>query len=175
MQAIDNRNVYEPLVLTPRQQQVLEALKDTETEKLPLSQWYLGALYALDNPNNPDKISQAAQSLRELLEKLTQVVPGIGIQTKPSSEKSTFQKKRSNIEKHILAYKESHLGDWEGQTIDSDLAKGLTALEEYLELNKQPNRAEKIAKAMTGFDPMFNQLNSPIQADKQKRLQNLWR
>ena len=70
MQAIDNKNVYEPLKRSSWQQQVWEALKDTEAEKLPLSQWYLGALYALDNPYNPDRVSQAAQSLRELLEKL---------------------------------------------------------------------------------------------------------
>ena len=102
MQAIDNRNVYEPLVLTPRQQQVLEALKDKETEEYALSKWYLGALYTLDNPHNPDRISQAAQSLRELVEKLLEVVPGIGMQTKSSSEKSTFQEKRSNIEQRYF-------------------------------------------------------------------------
>ena len=175
MQAIDNRNVYEPLVLTPWQRQVLEALEDTETEKYPLSKWYHGVLYVLDNPHNPDRISQAAQSLRELVGKLLEVVPGIGIQTKSSSEKSTFQEKRSKIEKRLLAYKASHLGNWEGQAIDSDLAKGLTTLEEYLELNKQPNRAEKITKAMTGFDPMFDRLNSQIQEEKQKQLKNLWR
>ena len=175
MQVINNKNLYEPLELTSWQRQVLEALKGTETEKYPLSKWYHGVLYVLDNPHNPDRISQAAQSLRELVEKLLEVVPGIGIQTKPSSKKSTFQEKRSNIEKRLLAYKASHLGNWEGQAIDGDLAKGLTTLEEYLELNKQPNRAEKIAKAMAGFDPMFDRLNSQIQEEKQKQLKNLWR
>ena len=175
MQVINNKNLYEPLELTSWQRQVLEALEGTETEKYPLSKWYHGVLYVLDNPHNPDRISQAAQSLRELVGKLLEVVPGIGMQTKSSSEKSTFQEKRSNIEKRILAYKASHLGNWEGQAIDSDLAKGLTTLEEYLELNKQPNRAEKIAKAMTGFDPMFDRLNSQIQEEKQKQLKNLWR
>ena len=175
MQGIDNRNIYEPLVLTPWQKQVLEVLEDTETEKYPLSKWYLGALYALDNPNNPDRISQAAQSLRELVEKLSQVVPGIGIQIKPSSVKSTFETKRSDIEKCILAYKESHLENWEGQTINSDLAKGLTTLEEYLELSKQPSRAEKIANVVTSIDPMFNQLNTQIQVKNKKRLRDLWR
>ena len=175
MQVINNKNLYDPLELTSWQRQVLEALEGTETEKYPLSKWYHGVLYVLDNPHNPDRISQAAQSLRELVGKLLEVVPGIGMQTNSSSEKSTFQEKRSNIEKRILAYKASHLGNWEGQAIDSDLAKGLTTLEEYLELNKQPNRAEKIAKAMTYFDPMFDRLNSQIQEEKEKQLKNLWR
>ena len=39
-------------------------------------------------------------------------------------------------------------------------------LEKYLELNKQPNRAEKIAKAIANIDPMFNRLSSQIQVDK---------
>ena len=83
MQAIENHNVFEPLVLTSRQRAVLEALKSKETEKYPVSEWYLGALYALDNPYNPDRVSQAAHSLRELLSKnsgLHYVVQGIDAQ-----------------------------------------------------------------------------------------------
>ena len=172
MQAIENRNVYKPLELTSWQRQVLEALEVTETEKYPLSRWYHGALYALDNPNNPDRVSQAAQSLRELVEKLSGVVLGINIQS--SHIKSIFETKRGDIEKHILTYKESHPGDWEGQTIDSHLANGLTTLEEYLKLNKQPSRAEKIANAVTSIDPMFNRLDSQTQMAKLKQLRNLW-
>ena len=173
MQAIDNRNVSEPLVLTSWQRQVLEALREKETEKYPLSQWYLGALYALDNPYNPDCVSQAAQSLRELVEKLPEVVLGINIQS--SHIKSIFETKRGDIEKYILTYKESYPRDWEGQTIDSHLANALTTLEEYLKLNEQPSRAEKIANAVTSIDPMFDLLNSQIQVEKQKQLQKLWR
>ena len=63
-----------PLKLTPQQEDVLRALQGRENERYPLSQWYLGALYALDNDYNPDRISQSAQSLRELIEKLPRVV-----------------------------------------------------------------------------------------------------
>ena len=52
-----------PLALTLEQQSVLAALQSKETEEYPLSKWYLGALYALENPHNPDRVSQAAQSL----------------------------------------------------------------------------------------------------------------
>ena len=63
-----------PLVLTRQQLEVTQALKRRETEKYPLSQWYLGALYAMSNHRNPDCISQAAHSLRELMEKLPRVL-----------------------------------------------------------------------------------------------------
>ena len=63
-----------PLSLSAMQRQVLDALRSVETEECRLGDWYLGALYALENPYNPDRISQAAQSLRELLEKLPRLV-----------------------------------------------------------------------------------------------------
>ena len=63
-----------PYQLSQRQLEVIQALQSRETEKYRLSQWYLGALYALDNYYNPDRISQAAHSLRELMEKLPRVV-----------------------------------------------------------------------------------------------------
>lgn len=52
-----------PLALTVQKRTILEALQGKETEQYPLSKWYLGALYALENPYNPDCVSQAAQSL----------------------------------------------------------------------------------------------------------------
>ena len=175
MQAIDNRNVYGPLALTPQQQRVLEALKDTETEKFPLSQWYHGALYALDNPGNPDRISQAAQSLRELLEKLPLVVEGIDIHRKTSGHvESRFPQMRRNIEEHISTYKERNPGDWNGQKIDNDLAKALKIVEEYIELNKRPTRRQKMQKAVAIIDPMVDRLDSKIQETKRNQLLNLW-
>ena len=52
----------------------MRVLQAKENDKYPLSQWYLGTLYAMDNPNNPDRLSQAAHSLREIIEKLPRVI-----------------------------------------------------------------------------------------------------
>ena len=175
MQAIDNGNVYEPLVLTRWQRQVLEALKGKETEKYPLSEWYRSALYTLDNPHNPDRVSQAAHSLRELLEKLPLVVEGIDIQRRPSGHVgSGFPQIRSGIEKHISTYKERNPGDWNGQEIDNDLAKALKIVEKYLELNKRPTRRQQMQKAVAVIDPMVDRLDSKIQETKRNQLLNLW-
>ena len=64
----------DPLQLSQRQLGVIQALQSRETEKYRLSHWYQGALYALDDYYNPDRIPQAAHSLRELMEKLPRVV-----------------------------------------------------------------------------------------------------
>ena len=76
MQSIKNHDVSELLVLTSKQQAVLEVLQSKQTEKSPLGDWYIGALYALNNHYNPDRVAQAAHSLRELLQKLPRIVQG---------------------------------------------------------------------------------------------------
>ena len=65
-----------PLELSAPQRAVVVALQRRDTDRYRLSQWYLGTLYAVNNPYNPDRFSQAAQSLRELLEKLPRAVGG---------------------------------------------------------------------------------------------------
>ena len=62
------------LILSPRQQTVHQLLKNRQTKERPLADYYLGSLYALENDNNPERLSQAAQSLRELLEKFPYIL-----------------------------------------------------------------------------------------------------
>ena len=62
-----------PIGLTSTQMRIIEILKTAKSDKYPLADWYLGAIYAVKNTYNPDRFSQAAQSLRELLEKLPRV------------------------------------------------------------------------------------------------------
>ena len=170
MQTLESPNVSAPLVRTDRQQAVLEALQSKQTDKYPLSDWYLGALYALDNPYNPDRIAQAAHSLRELLEKLPWVVHGTDVQANTSH----FHNMRSNINNLISRSKKRCPEGWKGGQIDKNLAKALIEVEKYLELNKKPNRRERIQQAIATIDPMVDRLDSEIQEAKRKQLFNLW-
>ena len=170
MQAIENRNVSEPRVLTPWERDISDALKSKETERYPLSQWYLGALYALDNHYNPDRIAQAAHSLRELIEKLPNVIHGPDV----PANTSHFHNVRGNINNLISRSKKRFPEGWKGGQIDKNLAKALTEVEKYLELNKQPNRRERIQQAIATIDPMVDQLDSEIQEAKRNQLFNLW-
>ena len=170
MQAIENRNVSEPRVLTPWERDISDALRSKETERYPLSQWYLGALYALDNPYNPDRIAQAAHSLRELIEKLPNVIHGPSV----PANTSYFHNARGKIKDLISRSKKRFPEGWKGRQIDKNLAKALTEVEKYLELNKQPNRRERIQQAIATIDPMVDQLDSEIQEAKRNQLFNLW-
>lgn len=170
MQPLENPNVSTPLVLIDQQRDVLEVLQSKQTDKYPLSDWYLGALYTLDNHYNPDRIAQAAHSLRELVEKLPSVIHG----TDAQSNTSLFHNMRANINDLILRSKKRCPEGWKGGQIDKNLAKALTKVEKYLELNKQPNRRERIQQAIATIDPMVDRLDSKIQEAKRSRLFNLW-
>ena len=173
MKTIENYNISEPLVLTTQQQAVLDALKNIDTDKYPLSQWYHGALYALDNHNNPDHVAQAAHSLRELLEKLPEVVHESDVQV-GGSKSSKFLTMRSNIDNWLLRSKERNPEGWKGKQVDKYLTKALTEIEKYIELNKQPNRRERIQQAVATIDPMVNSLDANIQKSKRDQYCNLW-
>ena len=175
MLSTDIPDVSEPLRLTPQQQRVLESLIDRETEKYPLSRWYLGALYALSHDQNPDRVAQAAHSLRELLEKLPLVIVGLDTHRRPHQKpESTFPQMRSKIEEHILRYKECHPGEWEGQKIDNNLAAALGITESYIALNKQPTRRERMQMSVSAIDPMVDRFDKQTGERKRNQLYHLW-
>ena len=163
-------NVSKPLVLTRKQREVIEALKNIQTEEYPLSDWYIGALYALNNHYNPDRIAQAAHSLRELLEKLPWVIHGSDVKAKVPG----FAEKRNIMNERVLRAKKRYPKGWKGKPIDKNLAKLLTDLEKYLELNQKPTRKEQIKQAVATIDPMVNSLGSEIQEVKRNQYHHLW-
>ena len=168
----ETTNPRQPIapVLTDRQRAVLEALKSKETEKYPLSQWYLGALYALEAHNNPDRVSQAAHSLRELIEKLPRVVQEMDVQGQHG-----FQGMRRSLKERFSKDKERYNGEWKGQEIDGSLDKTLRKADEYFERNQQPTRKEQVQRAISKLDPMANQMDGGIRRAKQDNLHQLWR
>ena len=170
MQEINGHNVSDLLRLTPQQQRVLEALKDRETEEYPLSRWYLGALCALNNEQNPDRIAQSAQSLRELLEKLPRVVLGLGAQRGTSD----FAGMRRSIIQRISKAKSRYSKGWLNEKIDSSLAKTFEKMVRYFELNQQPTRKQRIQTAVAALDPLGNRFGRQTQEKKRVEFNGLW-
>ncbi len=171
MQSFENPNVSTPLVLTDQQRDVLEALQNKQTDKYPLSDWYLGALCALDNHYNPDRIAQAAHSLRELLEKLPRVVQESDVQMSMTD----FKGMRRSINDRILKDKERYLEGWKNKKIDTQLDKTLRKIENYFERNQQPTRDEQMQQAVATIDPMVTSLDSGVRERKRNQLYRLWK
>ena len=157
-------------ILTSGQQAVLAALKSKETDEFPLSDWYLGALYALENPHNPDRVSQAAQSLRELVEKLPRVVQAMDAH----GAAFDFVGMRRGIAARLSKDKGRYAEGWKDKVIDSRLDKTLRKVDGYLEQNRQPTRKEQMDRAVADIDPMVDQLDSRIREAKRNRLYALW-
>lgn len=128
MQSIESHEVSKPLVLTSKQRDVLEVLKSKQTEEYPLSDWYTGALYALDNHYNPDRVAQAAHSLRELLQKLPRVTQGNEVHVSATD----FAGMRRNINDRILKDKERYSEGWKSKIIDARLDKTLRKVEDSI-------------------------------------------
>ena len=156
--------------LTVVQRDVLEALGERENERYPLSQWYLGAIYALSNRYNPDRYSQAAQSLRELLEKLPPVV----LDTPMQVSNYPFLEVQQALSSQLSEAVERFEGEWSGKTIDPELSKTLSGMQEYLLQRQKPTRRDLVNKAVANLDPMFDQLEANVRTRKLGELLHLW-
>ena len=132
-----------PKAITDGQRQLYKAVRFKVVSQLPLHDFYHGAVRVLSDSNNPDRFSQAANSLRELLEKLLKPV-----YEKVNQPEKIFPQLRKEIDKSLSDYKNLYGNEWEGNTIDHSLAKGLVKVEHYLYLNKQPSRADWITAAV---------------------------
>ena len=76
-------------VLTP-DPDVVKALKEIETAGLPLADWYKSVFSFVVCSDTPDRFAQSAQSARELMEKVSEVV--VAAQKTQTDAKSTLTK-----------------------------------------------------------------------------------
>ena len=161
-----------PLELSSQQRAVVDALQRQDTDRYPLSRWYLGAIYAIDNRYNPDRFSQAAQSLRELLEKLPRAVEEGNL---PTGSRPDFQGKRRQLNALIAKDLERYPDGWEGQEIDRRLARTLREVAAYFRLSQQPTRSEQIQGAVANVDPLAGQMDSATRDRRRDAIVRLWR
>ena len=157
--------------LTSIQEQVIEILRTAKSTKYPLDNWYLGAIYAAKSPYNPDRFPQAAQSLRELLEKL----PRVFVESEAQESRYDFRGMRDNLYSRLCSDRNRYEGEWKEKTIDAGLDKTIRKMDRYLELNQIPTRKEQIHAVMNKLDPMHESLDLRIKREKSERFHTLWK
>lgn len=157
--------------LTPIQKQILDILRNAKSKKYPLEDWYLGAIYAAKNTYNPDRLPQAAHSLRELLEKL----PRVFVESEIQESTPDFRGMRVNLYSRLCDDKTRYDGVWKAKTIDNRLDKTIRGMDRYLELNKIPKRKEQIHAVMNKLDPMYDALDQGIKTEKSEIFHKLWK
>ncbi|MBN1983171.1 MAG: hypothetical protein JW795_16675 [Chitinivibrionales bacterium] len=156
--------------LTSTQRQVIEILRTVKSQKYLLVDWYIGAIYAAQNTYNPDRFSQAAQSLRELLEKL----PRVFVETEVTVLKPDFKGMSDKLYSQLCSDKERYGGEWKEKTIDPGLETTICDMERYLEANQLPTRKEQIHSLMNRLDPMHDTLDQVIREGNLKQFRELW-
>ncbi len=166
----ENQREPMPLSLTRQQQDVMLSLQSRENERYPLSQWYLGALYALDNHFNPDRISQAAHSLRELVEKLPRVITESDLQV----DSYNIPENRRDVAVRIANDRQRYPEGWEGKLIDPILGETIEKASIYFERSQQPSRRDQVQMAVVGIDPLANQFDAKILTSKRDGIYRIW-
>ena len=158
------------LELTPIQRQVFDALNDKQLDGHSLGEWYLGAIYALQNKRNPERHVHAAHSMRELLEKLPRVMSESDAITRHD-----FKGMRQKIYLRWKKDEERYDKEWKGKEIDNQFDVTLRDVSRYLELNQMPTRREQIQTAYEISDPMAHVFDNTVQKEKSDRFFSIWR
>ncbi len=135
-----------------------------------MANWYEGALWARQDMDNPDRLPQAAHSLRDLLQELPKVLLNAPVIAKFDS-KNARKKIRERLKADHKQYPECN---WEDAEITPEFARTLDMLIEYIEANEQPTRAEQLANALKSVDPMFGVVGPDIVKRKTKHYIDVW-
>ena len=162
--------------LTPVQRQVFDALRDKEINGHSLGDWYLGAICVLRDKHNPERISHASQSMRELLEKLPEVIleAAVGQSSDAKNDQSESRTRREDLQKNWEKVKRRYKGTWLGKKVDGALDKTLRKIDKYLSI-RIPTRAENIHLAIVEMDPMSDSLDPLILEKKLTAFRAAWK
>ena len=166
----DDIGFDQPPQLEQRQLEVWRILRAKSIEKYALADWYFGAIAALQNNFNPDRIAQAAHSLRELLEKIPRALKTeeLGI----SGDQLT--KKREALRTAFVAQKGNFAGGWQDKVITPALSDVLDGMERYFNLSDRPSRRDQVLVGLALLDPMLQTLPDQLRQQKRQRYLELW-
>ena len=153
-----------PKKFESRQLEVWQALRSKATAKFPFHDWYAGAISALaaSPQENPDRLAHAANSLREVLEKLPEALE---TEIRGPDRNIFAESRRAMAAAFAEARVEYSLG-WTGE-ITMKLTTALESADRYLELRGSPTRAERTFSGLVKLDPMIGVL--PDESQRRKR------
>jgi hypothetical protein len=123
-----------------------------EERSADLARMYVGALIVLSNPDNPDRLPQAAHSLRELMEKIPRY---IAVETRASRESLRVKVREledhwNNTVEYSACYDD---GNWNG-SIDRPLRRLLQGLQYFFDWfgEHHPRRRTETATVLRRLD-----------------------
>ncbi len=128
-----------------------------------VARWYMGARITLSNRKNPERLQQAAHSLRELMDKLLPIL-GFPAKSEGGNLGDRFYAMTARWEKAKQRSKCYTEGVWTGE-IDDAARRGFTAVDEAIEWHRQnrPKRKEAYRVTIRALDVSRRPLPSWIE------------
>lgn len=144
----------------PRLSREQEELRDALARVDPrLGPTYVGGLRVLEDDSNPDRLAQAAHSMRELMEKIEErfagpIRGGVGGKRPMSLKARLRQIEEPFASGRARSSCHSEESGWSGE-IDVHLRKVLDKLDEFFEWfdRLHPRRSELFERMLAGLDP----------------------
>lgn len=158
------------LELSLKQQRVLDALSEVSNSDYPFANWYLGVLYSLEYTVNPERVAQAAQSVRELLEKLPRA-----IRSEPSYIGADWNQLRRNMEQSLERAKRALANGPRDAPLPREVQTLIEELDHYLSASKQPTRSESTAAALAALDPLEHIVPAAVKGSSRQEREEIWK
>lgn len=155
-----------PVAMSPRQVEVFELLRDLATEREKFHEWYRGAIQALYSKSS-DCISQAANSIRELCDKLPDRIANV------PKFKSPIQPIQSLQNGFLEVKSNSYSNGWKGEVINPSLSKLLDRLEVVFKLLNEPPRTARLKLALTSSDLQAEFMSKEYREKRDETLQRI--
>lgn len=154
-------SAFLPAELTKEQHDLLRALQDRDAKYTSrLADMYIGALQAMKQTNNPERLVHAAHSMRELLEKLPYFYDGAPVRVEGKVSSNYLKSITGHIrttQKKSQCYDSSN-GLWSGE-MDESLIGFLKEVEKIVvEQELILTRTQRTKKLLHSLDPMRHTL-----------------
>jgi len=149
------------LVLSGAQRALYEALGRLHPI---LADMYYGALFVFQRTDNPDRLAQAAHSLRELMEKLPRHI-NVPLDRKGSNMTEKVRRLQATWTNLSEEAKRNGTSLKAGSEIGENLESFLDCMKEFfdwVELER-PSRKKRAAKVLRGLDPVMRPLPAAIE------------
>lgn len=153
-----------PLAMTRQQAEVFELLRGLSTKEKHYHKWYQGVIEIITS-QSPDRIAQAAHSLRELCDELPSAIAGIPKFVSPISAAKP-------LGPHFLEVKKESYGNgWKGETINQSLDEVLCRFENIF---SEPARSKRFGRALTAADPQADLLSKDWRKERDKVFEHFY-
>ena len=150
--------------MSREQVEVFELLHGFSSEKNKFHKWYEGAIGILSS-TFPDKIAQAAHSMRELCDELPKAIANI------PEFKNPVSVAKQQIGPQFIKVKEQSYGNgWRGEIINQPFDEVLCRLDK---LFSEPPRSKRFGRALIAADPQADFLSKDWRNERDKVFEDL--